>query len=87
MLEFGRGVPVKPQRVRKRPAIRNHQHVEQRVIVGEAGELAHQPGHQVDADRRHLALAGAGEERAPALGRAVENGDAQMREVRPERDF
>jgi len=57
------------------------------VIGLKPGELADQPGHQVDADRRHLALAGAGEERSPALRRAVENSDAQMREMRPERDL
>ena len=98
-------MPVRPQRVRKRPAtfrsararlplgileargLVDDQHVEERVIVGKAGELADQPGHQVDADHRHLALGRGGEERPPALGAAVENGDAKMPKVRPGRDL
>ncbi len=104
-LEFGRGVPVRPQRVRKRPAtfsegagalaarvleargLVDDQHVEQRVIVGERGELADEPGHEVDADHRHLARGRGGEQLPPALGAAVEHGDAQMRQVRPGRDL
>ena len=57
------------------------------MIVGKAGEFADQPGHQVDADHRHLALGRGGEQRPPALGAAVENGDAKMRKVRPGRDL
>ena len=57
------------------------------MIVGKAGEFADQPGHQVDADHRHLALGSGGEQRPPALGAAVENGDAKMRKVRPGRDL
>ena len=104
-LEFGRGVPVRPQRVRKRPAtfrrragalaarvleargLVDDQHVEQRVIVGNGGKLGDQPGHEIDADHRHLARRRGGEELPPAFGAAVENGDAQMLQVRPGRDL
>ena len=43
----------------------DHQHVEQRMIIGKGGEFADQPGHKVDADHRHLAL-GRGGAAAPA---------------------
>jgi hypothetical protein len=92
--ELGRGVPVKPQRVLKRPAIFqqragalaawifqagglvDHQEIEQRVIIRNGNELVDEPGHEVDTDHRDLALGGEGEERAPALRTAVEDGRA-----------
>jgi hypothetical protein len=46
------------------------------VIVGDRGELGDQPGHQIDADHRHLTRGSGGEELAPALGAAVEHGNA-----------
>ena len=104
-LEFGRGVPVRPQRVRKRPAtfrrprarlplgileargLVDHQHVEQRVIVGKGGELGDQPGHEIDADHRHLARWRGGEERPALFGAAVKNSNAKVPKVRPGRDL
>ena len=63
------------------------QRVEQRMIVGKGGELGDQPGHQIDADHRHLARRRGSEELPPAFGTAVENGDAQVLQVRPGRDL
>ena len=57
------------------------------MIVGKGGELADQPGHEVDADHRHLALGSGAQELPPALRAAVENGNAQMLQVRPGRDL
>ena len=34
----------------------DHQHVEERMIVRNGGELADEPGHEIDTDHRHLAL-------------------------------
>jgi hypothetical protein len=97
-LEFGRGVPVRPQRVRNRPETfsrararlpvgssphAERHEVEKRMIVRERSQLADQPGHEVDADRRHLALAGGGQERPPLLGAAVEDGDPEVGDVWP----
>ena len=47
------------------------------MIIGKAGELGDQPGHQVDADHRHFALGGSAQERPPALRIAVEDGHPQ----------
>jgi hypothetical protein len=63
------------------------QHVEQRVIVGKSGELADEPGHQIDADHRHFARWCGGQQLPPAPGAAVENSDAKMSKVRPGRDL
>ena len=57
------------------------------MIVGKGGELGDQPGHEIDADHRHLARRRGGEELPPAFGAAVENGDAKMLQVRPGRDL
>src|SRR5262249_19762254 len=60
---------------------------EEWMIIRDAGKLLDQALHEIDPDRRHLARRRSGEERAPAPGCAAEDGDAQMREVRPERDL
>ena len=57
------------------------------MIVGKSGELGDEPGHEVDADHRHLARWRGGEELPSAFGAAVENGDAKMPKVRPGRDL
>ena len=57
------------------------------MIVGKRGKLGDQPGHEIDADHRHLARRSGGEELPSAFGAAVENGDAKMRKVRPGRDL
>jgi hypothetical protein len=57
------------------------------VIIRNDGELVDEPGHEVDADHRDLALGGDGEERAPALRVSVEDGDAQVPQERPRRDL
>jgi hypothetical protein len=63
------------------------QHVKERMIVGDGGELTDQPGHKVDADHRHLSRRSGSEEKPALLGAAVENGDAKVLKVRPRRDF
>jgi hypothetical protein len=63
------------------------QDVKERVIVGKGGELADEPGHEVDADHRHVALGGGGKERLPLRRAAVEHSDAQVLEVPPGRDL
>jgi hypothetical protein len=57
------------------------------VIVRNRGQLADEPGHEIDSDHRHLAPWGGGEEFPPALGAPVEHGDVKMRKVRPGRDL
>ena len=57
------------------------------MIVGKAGELGDQPGDEIDADRRHLAPRGGGEQLAAAFGPAFEDGDLEVRKVRPGRDL
>ena len=65
----------------------DHQHIEQRMIIRNGGEFADQPGHKVDTDHRDLALGSGAQERPPALRLPVENGNAQMLQVRPGRDL
>jgi hypothetical protein len=63
------------------------ENIEKRVIVGNGGKLGDQPRYKVNADHRHLARHSGSEERPPARGPTVENGDAQMRQMRPGRDL
>src|SRR5262249_38668843 len=63
------------------------QHVEQRMIVRNTCKLADEPGYEIDADHRRLALKSGAEELLSALGAAVENGNAKMLKVRPGRDL
>src|SRR6516162_11491335 len=55
------------------------------MVIGESGELADEPLHEVDADRCHVARRRGSKQHLPARRRTVERGNAQMREVRPER--
>ena len=59
------------------------QHVEQRMVVRDRGELAGEPWHVVDADHRDVARRCFGEQLLPALGAALEHGKAQVCQVRP----
>src|SRR6516165_6262714 len=53
------------------------------MIVSNGSELTNEPRHEIDADHRHLARRRGGEERSPAVGTAVEDGDAEMRQMWP----
>ena len=57
------------------------------MIIRNGGKFADQPRHKVDTDRRNLALGSSAQELPPALRLPVENGNAQMLQVRPGRDL
>ena len=57
------------------------------MIIRNGGEFADQPRHKVDTDHRNLALGSSAQELPPALRLPVENGNAQMLQVRPGRDL
>ena len=65
----------------------DHQHVEDRVIIGKAGELGDQPGHEVDADHRHLARGAAARSSRRRSGPPSRTAMRRCRKVRPGRDL